>query len=247
MTRPAIALALGFGLLGPLGCDDDSGGGDTDGSTSMGVTTTVATTDPSSSSTTSTDPTTAATTEAQTSTSSGSSGDATTEASTSEGDTSSGGDSSSTGSAAAVASATIVPKSESESTGDVTFYEEGGQIRMEITVSNTRPEGLHGIHIHQTADCSADDGSSAGGHWNPAGAEHGPFESGHLGDLGNIEVDAKGNGTLSITTTMAQWSVGSGDDSDLAGRAIILHEREDDLSTSPDPGPRVGCGEIAAL
>jgi Cu-Zn family superoxide dismutase len=27
--------------------------------------------------------------------------------------------------------------------------------------------GVHAIHIHEKSDCSAADGSSAGGHWNP--------------------------------------------------------------------------------
>jgi Cu-Zn family superoxide dismutase len=46
------------------------------------------------------------------------------------------------------------------------------------------------------SDCSAADGSSAGGHWNPK--EHGKWGVGeyHKGDIGNFTADASGNGTI---------------------------------------------------
>lgn len=33
--------------------------------------------------------------------------------------------------------------------------------------------GKHGFHIHQYGDCSAADGTSAGGHFNPMDEKHG--------------------------------------------------------------------------
>ena len=57
-------------------------------------------------------------------------------------------------------------------------------------VSGLAP-GLHGFHIHGSADFS-DGCSSTGGHWNPDGTNHGAPDNAdadkHLGDLGNIEV-----------------------------------------------------------
>ena len=240
---------LGLVCLLALACGDDGddGGDGSTGAATMttsstttastsgttdptGSTSTTGTTDGTSTSSTTTDPTTS-TTDAG-STGGGSTG----------GGSESGG--ATTGGETAIAAAEIMPRSGSMAMGKASFFQVGDQIRVEIVVSQTRPEGLHGVHIHETGDCSAKDGTSAGGHWNPAGVDHGPFEGGHLGDLGNIDVDDMGNGTLMLTTTMSQWAVGSGDDSELVGRAIILHEREDDLSASPDPGPRIGCGEI---
>src|SRR5690606_22990477 len=114
-----------------------------------------------------------------------------------------------------------------------------------IELTGVEPAGLHGIHIHEVGDCSAADGTSAGGHWNPDGNMHGMLGMGesHLGDLGNIDIDDTGAGTLMITTD--QWTIDTGDDTDVVGRGIILHAGEDDLSPNPDPGPRIACGEVA--
>ncbi len=229
-------------------CGDDDGGGS--GGSSGGPQTT---TDP-------TNGTTAPTTDSSTSTTDPATTDADSSGTTDPGTTGSTGPgtgestgpsgsssgSSSSGGEEAVATADIISTSGSTATGTAAFFQEGDQMRLEITIAGASPAGLHGVHIHETGDCSAGDGGSAGGHWNPDGAQHGPFESGHRGDLGNIEIDGDGNGTLSITTTMAQWAAGTGDDADVIGRAIILHEFEDDLSTSPNPGPRIGCGEVGA-
>ena len=34
--------------------------------------------------------------------------------------------------------------------------------------------GEHGVHIHEVGECSAPDFESAGAHYNPTGAQHGP-------------------------------------------------------------------------
>ena len=39
-------------------------------------------------------------------------------------------------------------------------------------ISGLKP-GIHAIHIHEKSDCTAADGSSAGGHWNPTFKKHG--------------------------------------------------------------------------
>ncbi|MCH9685010.1 MAG: superoxide dismutase family protein [Deltaproteobacteria bacterium] len=130
--------------------------------------------------------------------------------------------------------------------GSAVFTREGDDITLVLDLQNITPEGLHGTHIHEVGDCSAEDGTSAGGHWNPFGMQHGMLGMGesHLGDMGNAVVEANGDGLLTITTD--QWTVGTGDDTDIIGRAIIVHEGEDDLSTMPSPGARIACGVIVA-
>ncbi|MDT0676248.1 superoxide dismutase family protein [Autumnicola musiva] len=138
-------------------------------------------------------------------------------------------------------------KSGSELSGTVTFTEENGEVAMEGTI-NGLPEGTHAIHIHENADCSAEDGSSAGGHWNPTNEPHGEWgdeEGYHRGDIGNFEVNSNGEGTVSMSTD--QWCIGCDDpNKNIVGKAVIVHDGVDDYTSQPsgDAGTRVGCGEI---
>ena len=81
-------------------------------------------------------------------------------------------------------------KSDSGVTGNVFFKEENGMVTM-TAMLNGLSEGTHAIHIHEKADCSAADGTSSGGHWNPTAQPHGKWgneEGYHKGDIGNFEV-----------------------------------------------------------
>ena len=66
------------------------------------------------------------------------------------------------------------PKSDSNVSGEVSFVEKDGIVTMNAMFSGLT-EGEHAIHIHQTADCTAADGSSTGGHWNPTNEPHGKW------------------------------------------------------------------------
>ncbi|MBK7417549.1 MAG: superoxide dismutase family protein [Dechloromonas sp.] len=54
--------------------------------------------------------------------------------------------------------------------------------------------GPHGFHIHEKGDCSAPDGTNAGGHYNRLGKPHGNPEHAdhHAGDMPQRVADAKG-------------------------------------------------------
>ena len=70
----------------------------------------------------------------------------------------------------------------------------------------------HAVHLHENGDCSAEDGSSAGGHWNPTMKPHGKRGDGtsfHKGDIGNMTVGNDGKGTMSMTVD--GWSIGGAD------------------------------------
>lgn len=141
----------------------------------------------------------------------------------------------------------LEPKSDSKVKGDAVFTEEDGEVTM-VVVLGGLTEGEHAIHIHEKADCSAADGSSAGGHWNPTNQPHGKWGSAdgyHRGDIGNLKADANGNATITMTTD--EWCLGCDDSSkNLIGKAIIVHEGVDDFKTQPtgDAGGRVSCGGI---
>jgi len=144
------------------------------------------------------------------------------------------------------ATATIIAKNDSGLTGTVTFTDNDGVIEMIAEIEGAS-EGDHAIHIHAIGDCSADDGTSAGGHWNPTEEDHGtwgevPF---HRGDIGNINVDSDGKGSISRETDL--WCLNCNDETkNVVGKAIIIHEGPDDFSSQPSgaAGPRIGCGEI---
>lgn len=143
---------------------------------------------------------------------------------------------------------TLNPVSNSKLSGNVVFTEEDSEVSMTAIISGLA-EGKHAIHIHENGDCSAADGSSAGGHWNPTDAPHGKWGSSdgfHKGDIGNFEVDANGNGTVNLTTD--EWCIGCGDkNKDLLGKAVIVHDGVDDYTSQPSgaAGTRVGCGVIS--
>ena len=142
--------------------------------------------------------------------------------------------------------AKIEAKSGSTVSGTVTFIEKDGIVIMKAALAGLS-EGNHAIHIHAIGDCSAPDGKSAGGHWNPTNENHGkwmeaPF---HIGDIGNLVVGADGTGTIERETNL--WSIGGKEaNKNVVGHAIIIHEGPDDFSSQPSgaAGPRIGCGEI---
>jgi Cu-Zn family superoxide dismutase len=146
---------------------------------------------------------------------------------------------------AARASAAIEAKSDSGVSGSATFVAENGQVTLTLEIRGASP-GEHAFHLHEIGDCSAADGTSAGGHWNPTGADHGKWAEDpyHLGDVGNITIGEDGTGTYTMTTD--RWSIGTGEANDVIGRAVILHAGVDDFTSQPTgaAGGRIGCGVI---
>jgi Cu-Zn family superoxide dismutase len=135
-------------------------------------------------------------------------------------------------------------KSGSTLSGKVVLTEAPDGVMVVMSVENVAP-GEHGAHVHEKGDCSAEDGSSAGGHFNPGGHPH-ALPAGtprHLGDLGNITVGQDGKGTLELLAAGANLK--DGDPSSFLGRAIIVHEKKDDGGQpTGNAGGRIGCGEI---
>jgi Cu-Zn family superoxide dismutase len=135
-------------------------------------------------------------------------------------------------------------KSGSKLSGKATLTETPDGVKVVLSVENVSP-GDHGAHVHEKGDCSAEDGSSAGGHFNPGGHQHAlPTGSPrHLGDLGNITVAEDGKGTIEIVATGANLK--NGDANSFVGRSIIVHEKKDDGGQpTGNAGGRIGCAEI---
>lgn len=147
------------------------------------------------------------------------------------------------------AQATLAPTAGNKTSGLVSFTQGTEGVRVKARVEGLTP-GLHGFHIHEKGDCSAPDGSSAGGHFNPTSAPHGDpaHSSKHSGDFGNINANADGVATLDVTVPLAQLTLTEGSPVNAVKRAVIVHVAPDDFTTQPtgNAGGRLACGVITA-
>ena len=143
------------------------------------------------------------------------------------------------------AQAELQPRSGSAVQGNVQFYPTAGGVRVEARVSGLTPGG-HGFHVHEAGDCSAPDGSSAKGHFNPSAKPHGHHDSGehHAGDMPNLVANAQGEATYSAILPGRSLSGPEG----LVGRSLIVHADPDDYTSQPagNSGKRIAYGVIVA-
>ncbi len=94
------------------------------------------------------------------------------------------------------------------------------------------PPGIHGVHVHETGDCSADDFSSAGGHI-AGDAQHGILAEGgpHPGDLPNAHVGDDGRVAVEAFNERLDLSDAMIFDED--GSAVVIHAGPDDYESQP--------------
>jgi Cu-Zn family superoxide dismutase len=147
------------------------------------------------------------------------------------------------------AEAPLKPTTGNKVSGTVAFEQDGDSLRLKARIEGLTP-GLHGFHIHEKGDCSAPDGTSAGGHFNPATVQHGDPAHAlhHGGDFGNLNADAKGVAELDVKVPVAQINLTNGSAASAIGRSVIVHAAPDDMVTQPtgNSGARLACGVIAA-
>lgn len=131
--------------------------------------------------------------------------------------------------------------------GSVEIYSTVNGLLMRVTASGL-PEGWHGFHLHELGDCSAEDFSSAGEHYNPTDRGHGLMaEAGaHAGDLPNIHVAASGEVMADITSEILSLTDGDAPILDGDGSAFIIHENADSYQSEAGAGGRIACGVVEA-
>ncbi|MEM9021918.1 MAG: superoxide dismutase family protein [Planctomycetota bacterium] len=138
--------------------------------------------------------------------------------------------------------------------GRITFTQTKSGLLVEATLRGLKPNSKHGLHIHEWGDVSAADGSATGGPFDPQGIgkhalpdihSHGDVTHalvlGHAGALGNIQTDAQGNASY----TMSYENLSLTKANAMLGRSVIIH-RDEDTGEPPssDAGAFVAQGVI---
>jgi len=136
--------------------------------------------------------------------------------------------------------------------GVVKFAEdlENNQVKIELNIMGLSPNSLHGFHVHEAGDLS-DKCTSMCAHFNPFNKTHGCPNSKvrHVGDLGNIKTNAKGEAKYSFCDSVIKLR---GMKSNIIGRGLIIHEDEDDCGKggnaeslkTGNAGKRIACAVI---
>lgn len=130
--------------------------------------------------------------------------------------------------------------------GTAQLFGNASELTISIALAGL-PPGVHGVHLHMVGSCQAPDYTSAGGHLNPAGHQHGTENpaGAHLGDLPNVTIGQSGTGTVSATLSGTR-----ADDLtaifDTDGTAVVVHAMADDYRTDPagNAGARIACGVL---
>lgn len=140
--------------------------------------------------------------------------------------------------------AVLSPGAGQQCRGVVRFTESGDSVKVVAHLEGLSAGQKHAFHIHQYGDCSAPDGMSAGGHYNPEGHPHGLPESAnrHAGDFGNVTADDQGKAHFELTVNNISIA---GHKNPIIGHAVIVHAKPDDGSQPVgNAGGRIACGVI---
>lgn len=142
--------------------------------------------------------------------------------------------------------AELQPTRNYSAAGQVEFFQQGNEVIVQGRFTGLKP-GAHGFHIHDKGDCSAPDGTSAGGHFNPTKQTHGhpDHAAHHLGDMPVLEANAQGE--ASFRSKLSGVTLDSGEVG-IIGRSLIIHADADDFTSQPagNSGARIACGVIKA-
>ena len=123
---------------------------------------------------------------------------------------------------------------------------------LHVSVAATGlPPGVHAAHVHMTGTCTPPDFTSAGGHWNPTGRQHGSEnpQGMHMGDMPNMTVSPNGVGTLDYVIAGGTLRDGATALLDADGAAGVIHAGADDLKSDPagNAGGRIACGALSMM
>src|SRR5689334_5337531 len=104
------------------------------------------------------------------------------------------GDASAAADPASPVASAVVRNQQGLIVGQVSFQQVGVNVQVRAVLAGIEPRAdFHGMHIHANGACDGDF-TSAGGHWNPLGANHGD----HVGDMVTVYADDEGRAATSF-------------------------------------------------
>lgn len=137
-------------------------------------------------------------------------------------------------------------RSDGRAIGTVELVATGDALSLAVDVSDISP-GSHGLHLHAIGRCDAPDFTTAGGHLDPGGRQHGlrNLNGSHLGDLPDLvaTADGKSSPVIRLSGGRAETLAAI---FDADGSALMIHAAPDDGVTDPsgNAGPRIACGVL---
>ena len=145
----------------------------------------------------------------------------------------------------------LIPHNKSEVKGLVSFHQKNfsSPIQIVANIIGLNPNSSHGLNIHEFGDLT-NSYLTTGPHFNPDHQKHGGSldKERHVGDLGNIKTDERGNGYLATEDErISLFGANS-----VLGRSVVVHQLEDDLgrgdgeesTISGNSGTALACGII---
>jgi superoxide dismutase, Cu-Zn family len=152
------------------------------------------------------------------------------------------------GAAPALMLTTQLLGSNGELIGTARLVQEADGTRVTATLAGL-PPGSYAVHLHAIGRCEAPGFTSAGGHFNPAGRQHGSRNPAgdHAGDLPNVDVGADRRGSLDAVRPGLRLVGGTAPLVDADGAAVVVHAEPDDYLTDPtgNAGARLACGILS--
>lgn len=137
--------------------------------------------------------------------------------------------------------------------GEILLKESGRSTTITANLSGLKPNRQYAWHIHEAGDLRSHGKKKCMGacsHYNPFHEVHGGLRSKHrhVGDLGNITTNSKGQSTTKVRTS----SVKLKGKYSVIGRSMVIHEKPDDLGKggteeslkTGSAGARIGCAVI---
>ncbi len=155
---------------------------------------------------------------------------------------------------AASAMTTPIQIADGTSIGTLSLTAAATGVLLQVDITRGLTPGWHGMHFHQTGDCSDPKFMTSGGHMNHADSKrpHGLLNpvGPDFGDMVNLYAAADGSAHGQVFSTFVRLDKGGSQTEqvlrDADGSALVIHANPDDHISQPigGAGGRIACAVI---